>query len=126
MIKGIGTDILQVSRIERALERTPKLAERILTPTEYSDFQQDGQPGRFLAKRFAAKEAVVKALGTGIRMGVGWHQIQIEKDELGKPLITLLGGALERANEMAVDSYFISYSDERDYVVAMVVLEGER
>ena len=126
MIKGIGTDILQVSRIERALERTPKLAERILTPAEYSDFQQDGQPGRFLAKRFAAKEAVVKALGTGIRMGVGWQQIQIEKDELGKPLITLLGGALERAYEMAVDSYFISYSDERDYVVAMVVLEGER
>ena len=80
----------------------------------------------WLSKRFAAKEAVVKALGTGIRMGVGWQQIQIEKDELGKPLITLLGGALERANEMAVDSYFISYSDERDYVVAMVVLEGER
>ena len=78
----------------------------------------------FLAKRFAAKEAVVKALGTGIGNGVGWKHVEISKDDLGKPLVKLSGGALERANEMSIGSSFISYSDEKDYVVAMVVLEG--
>jgi len=124
MIKGIGTDILKVARIEKALLRTPKLAQRILTASELEEFQLSSEPARFLAKRFAAKEAVVKALGTGIRNGIGWQQIEIHKDALGKPLVKLLGGALDRANQMSIDSAFISYSDEKEYVVAMVVLEG--
>jgi len=124
MIKGIGTDILQIDRIEKSLVRTPKLAQRILTDEELAEFERSAMPARFLAKRFAAKEAVVKALGTGIGNGVGWKHVEISKDELGKPLIKLSGGALDRANEMSIDSSFISYSDEKDYIVAMVVLEG--
>jgi len=123
MIVGIGTDLLQLERIDKALKRTPKLAERILTPVELQQFKKSSQGSRFLAKRFAAKEAVVKALGTGIGNGVGWQHIEISKDELGKPLITLNGGALLRADSLGVQNSFLSYSDERDYIVAMVVLE---
>ncbi|EPJ49316.1 MAG: holo-(acyl-carrier protein) synthase [Osedax symbiont Rs2] len=123
MIVGIGTDLLQLERIDKALKRTPKLADRILTPAELQQFKDSSQGGRFLAKRFAAKEAVVKALGTGIGNGVGWQHIEISKDQLGKPLITLSGGALLRADSLGVKNSFLSYSDERDYIVAMVVLE---
>ncbi|NQZ31841.1 MAG: holo-ACP synthase [Oceanospirillaceae bacterium] len=126
MIKGIGTDLLKIDRIEKSLVRTPKLANRILTPTELDEFSKSTQPARFLAKRFAAKEALVKALGTGIGNGVGWQHVEVIKDPLGKPMLILTGGALERAEQMGVDNYFISYSDEREYVVAMVVLEGEK
>ncbi|MFY0677467.1 MAG: holo-ACP synthase [Neptuniibacter sp.] len=124
MILGVGTDILQISRIEQALERTPKLAERILTSREQALFSAEKQPARFLAKRFAAKEAVTKALGTGIGRGVSWHHIEIDKDELGRPLVALNGGAAERASELGIANIQISYSDEKEYIVAFVVAEG--
>jgi len=124
MILGVGTDILQISRIEQALVRTPKLAERILTSREQALFSAQKQPARFLAKRFAAKEAVTKALGTGIGRGVSWHHIEIDKDELGRPLVALNGGAAERASELGIANIQISYSDEKEYIVAFVVAEG--
>lgn len=124
MIKGIGTDILQISRMQAALERTPKLAARILTAVELEQYHATKNAARFLAKRFAAKEAVVKALGTGIGNGVSWQHILISKDHLGKPIVNLSAAALEYSKKMAVQSVFLSYSDEQDYVVAMVVLEG--
>jgi holo-[acyl-carrier protein] synthase len=124
MIIGIGTDILKVERIEQALQRSAELSHRILTSNEQEMFNKSTQPGRFLAKRFAAKEAVVKALGTGIGNGVGWKHIEISKDPLGKPLITLFDGALSQANELGVNNCFLSYSDEREFIVAMVVMES--
>lgn len=123
MIKGIGTDILKIQRIEKALQRGPKIAERILTNSELIEFEQSAQPSRFLAKRFAAKEAVVKALGTGIGNGVGWQHIEIVKDELGKPLVNLSDGALQRAVALNIEQCHLSYSDEKEYVVAMVVAQ---
>ncbi len=123
MIKGIGTDILQVERIEKALKRSPKIADRVLTEQEMIEFRATSQPSRFLAKRFAAKEAVVKALGTGIGNGVGWQHVEISKDSLGKPLITLTEGALKRAKLLEAQHYHLTLSDEQDYVVAMVVIE---
>jgi holo-[acyl-carrier protein] synthase len=123
MIKGIGTDLLEIARIEKALERSEKIARRILTDNELAEFSQSTHAARYLAKRFAAKEAVVKALGTGIGNGVGWQHIEITKDALGKPLITLNSGALERANMLGAQYYHLSYSDERDFIVAMVVIE---
>ncbi|MGH1462038.1 MAG: holo-ACP synthase [Neptuniibacter sp.] len=124
MIVGIGTDILQISRIDEALERTPKLAERILTTDELSVYLAESQPARFLAKRFAAKEAVAKALGTGIGRGVSWQHIQIKKDEFGKPEVSLTAGAAERACEIGISNVQLSYSDEREYIVAFVIAEG--
>lgn len=124
MIVGLGTDIVAVSRIEAALERTPKLAERILTPTELEQWRDSKQPARFLAKRFAAKEAAVKALGTGIGRGVGWQQLEVGKSELGKPFIQLTGAAAQIAEQLGATHWHLSYSDELEYVVAQVIAES--
>lgn len=124
MILGVGTDILQIARIEQSLQRTPKLAERILTSDELKLFAEDSRPALFLAKRFAAKEAVSKALGTGIGRGVSWHHIQIGKDEYGRPLVALAEGAEARATSLGITNLQLSYSDEREYIVAFAVAEG--
>ena len=124
MILGVGTDILQIARIEQSLQRTPKLVERILTSDELKLFAEDSRPALFLAKRFAAKEAVSKALGTGIGRGVSWHHIQIDKDEYGRPLVTLVEGAEARATSLGITNLQLSYSDEREYIVAFAVAEG--
>lgn len=123
MIYGIGTDILDIGRIEKALQRTPKLAQRILTAGEYQQFQDSSQPARFLAKRFAAKEAAVKALGTGIGRGIGWQQLSVSHDPLGKPLLQVTGAAAERAEQAGIRHWHLSYSDEQTAVVAFVVAE---
>lgn len=124
MIVGLGTDIVAISRIEAALDRTPKLAERVLTPTELEEWQGSKQPARFLAKRFAAKEAAVKALGTGIGRGVGWQQLEVSKNELGKPFIQLTGTAAQIAEQLGATHWHLSYSDELEYVVAQVIAES--
>lgn len=124
MIRGIGSDILQISRIEAALERTAGLERRILTAPELTAFSDSSFPARFLAKRFAAKEAIVKALGTGIGRGVSWQHIEIDKDQFGKPLVRLSEGAEQRAEQLEIRNIHLSYSDEKEYVVAFVVAEG--
>lgn len=121
MILGLGTDIVEISRIEEALARTPRLSKRVLQPVELEAFEAASDPARFLAKRFAAKEAAVKALGTGIGHGVGWQQLRIEHDPRGKPLLVVEGHAAEIAAEMGIEHWLLSYSDERHYVVATVV-----
>lgn len=123
MIAGLGTDIVEIARIEAALERTPRLAQRILTAAELVHFEQSNMPARFLAKRFAAKEAAVKALGTGIGRGVGWHQISIYHADSGKPLLELNGQAAEIAKTLNIAGWHLSYSDEQHYVVATVIAE---
>ena len=124
MIKGVGTDILQISRMADALIRTPKLPQRILTAKEYDQFLASPEATRFMAKRFAAKEAVVKALGTGIGRGVSWQHITIAKDDFGKPLVMLSEGAKTRAESLAITEVLLSYSDEKDYVVAFALAQG--
>lgn len=124
MILGLGLDILQIARMEQALARTPRLAQRILTPAEYARFELQSDPARFLAKRFAAKEAAVKALGTGIGRGIGWQQLSIGHDELGKPILSLSGRAAELARARGIRHWHLSYSDERDLVAATVIAEG--
>lgn len=124
MIYGLGVDIIQISRMAAALSRTPGLAKRVLTEAEYQQFLQSRDPERFMAKRFAAKEAVVKALGTGIGQGVGWQQLQIDKTALGKPLVVLSGYAKGLADELNIRHWHLSYTDEKAYVVAMAIAES--
>ncbi|WP_428033197.1 holo-ACP synthase [Amphritea sp.] len=124
MIIGVGTDLLDIRRIGKALERTPRLAERILTQQELEQFHLATQPVNFLAKRFAAKEAAVKALGTGIGRGISWQHFNITYDTLGRPLLELNGGALEKAGQLGIRQIHLSYSDETDHVVAFAVAEG--
>lgn len=123
-IAGLGTDIVQISRIERSLARSPALAERVLTGVELADFKVHAQPARFLAKRFAAKEAAAKALGTGIGRGVSWQQMQIEHDELGAPLLVCHGYSLQLLEQRLITRCWLSISDEQDYACATVILES--
>lgn len=120
---ALGTDILRVQRIERVVERLgDRFVRRILTEDECLEYRQSGQPNRLLAKRFAAKEAVAKALGTGIGRGVSWQDIQIDHDENGAPLVRLTGGAKEVASKRGGSCVLLSLADEADYVVAFAAL----
>ncbi|MBE9540405.1 MAG: holo-ACP synthase [Proteobacteria bacterium] len=120
---AVGTDILKIDRIESVLERLgDKFVNRILTETERAEYKSSAQPARLLAKRFAAKEAVAKALGTGIGRGVSWQDIQLVHNDSGAPQIQLSGGALRVATERGGRRVEISLADEIDYVVAFAVL----
>lgn len=123
MIKGIGTDLLDVRRITSVYERQGlAFAQRILTPGEMQEFSQSTQPMQLLAKRFAIKEACAKALGTGIAKGVGWQSMEMTHDVNGKPEINLLDGAQSRADELGVAVVQASLSDEGDFILAFVTL----
>lgn len=124
MILGLGTDIVEIIRVKSALERTPKFASRILSSEELSEYQQQRFPERYLAKRFAVKEAVAKALGTGIGRGVSWHHIRVERSESGQPKVLLTEGAKRIADQLGVTHWHLSYSDEQQYVVAQAIAEA--
>ncbi|RUO22510.1 holo-ACP synthase [Aliidiomarina iranensis] len=123
-IVGIGTDIVEIARIRSALERQPGLAKRLLSAKELAVFAVAKEPERFLAKRFAAKEAALKALGTGLQSGMSWHHIEVEHTDLGQPLLRFTAAAQARAAALAVSDQHISLSDEAHYAQAMVVLES--
>lgn len=124
MIVGIGTDLVLVSRIRASLDRFgDRFAQRILVEKELVDFATARAPEYFLAKRFAAKEAVSKALGTGMRHGVTFGSIQISHDGAGKPLVILLGDAADLAERKGIAHLHLSLSDEKDQALAFVVAE---
>ncbi|MEJ6517745.1 MAG: holo-ACP synthase [SAR86 cluster bacterium] len=124
MILGIGTDLVQISRIAVALARWgEKFASKILAESELAQFRMNPNAA-FLAKRFAAKEAVAKALGTGMRLGVNFPQIAVVGKPGYRPEISMTGAAAERARSMGVVSSHLSISDEQEYALAFVVLEG--
>jgi holo-[acyl-carrier protein] synthase len=123
MIHGIGTDIVAVKRLQDMWERHGDRAlERLLAPQELSDFASAVDKGRFLAKRFAAKEAFSKALGTGIRPPAILPAIAISHDELGKPILTFCGRLAETIENQGLTAH-LSLSDEADYAIAYVILE---
>ncbi len=120
---SLGTDILKIERIDAVVARLgDRFVQRILTESERLEYGASGQPNRLLAKRFAAKEAIAKALGTGIGRGVSWQDIQINHDENGAPLVELSGGAQEVAHRRGAASVLLSLADETDYVVAFAAL----
>lgn len=124
MIKGIGTDLVSVKRIENSLDRHgERFAKKILGPQEILDFPASKRKTNFLAKRFAAKEAVAKALGTGFANGIRWQDIQLDHLATGQPVIMLSNQALDRFNSLAAKQIMISLSDEEDLVIAYVIIQ---
>lgn len=122
MIIGIGTDLVLVSRIEAVLGRQgERFAERILTPAELQRFRAHSQPARYLAKRYAAKEAILKALGTGLAKGMSWQHMQIDNDDLGAPCVVLSGVALQRLQQGGGGRMLLSISDEREQALAFAL-----
>ncbi|MDC9589723.1 holo-ACP synthase [Xenorhabdus sp. XENO-10] len=124
-IIGLGTDIVEISRIEEIVGRSgERLARRVLSDGEWQQYQQHNQPIRFLAKRFAVKEAAAKALGTGIRNGLAFNQFEVINDPLGKPMLKLHGESKALANKLNVKSIHVTLADERRYACATVILES--
>lgn len=123
-IVGLGTDIVEIERIEQQLKKSIRLAERVLTEQELAVFHQHKFPARFLAKRFAAKEAAVKALGVGIGNGVSFQQVEVSNLSSGQPVLHFYGRFAELCEQQGVSKSFISISDEQRYAVATVVLES--
>ena len=124
MIFGIGTDIVEVSRIEDSLARFgDAFAERILTAAEYDEYLASKTRARFLAKRFAAKEAFAKALGTGIRGPAAFENIGVGHDDLGKPILVLAQELQRLLDAKGIVHKHLSISDEKALAAAFVVLE---
>ena len=123
MIFGIGTDIIEIARIQKAILASERFAARILTAQEMDFYAQSRQQAHFLAKRFAAKEALVKAMGTGIGNGIGWQMMQIKHNNQGKPLLEVFDTVSLFFSENKITSCHVSISDETHYAMATVVLE---
>lgn len=125
MIVGIGVDIAETARVEKLSTKFgERFARRILTADELLEFDRRKHSSSYLATRFAAKEAVAKALGTGIGEQLGFHSVQIDNDAQGKPLLRFMGTAVDLIAGLNIKNAMISLSDEKHYVVAMVVLES--
>jgi holo-[acyl-carrier protein] synthase len=128
MIYGIGTDIVQISRIERALERNgERFAEKVLGPEELEKYRRrkakvEARGIRFLATRFAAKEAFSKAIGLGMHMPMTWRSLQTLNAPSGKP-VTAYSGALKEFMQEQGLSAMVTITDEADYAVAFVIVE---
>lgn len=124
-IIGLGTDIVEIGRIEQSLARSPGLVKRVLTPVEQQHFAGHTLASRYFAKRFAAKEAAAKALGTGIGRGVSFQHIEISNDQHGRPELKFSGYAAELAANLGVSHCWLSLSDEQAYAMATVILEAQ-
>ncbi|MGH8505629.1 MAG: holo-ACP synthase [Stenotrophobium sp.] len=123
MIYGIGVDILRQSRIEKIWQRHgERLPEKILCAAERAEFASTKNPVRFLTMAFAAKEACVKALGTGFR-GVGYRDVGSIHELSGKPVLTFSPQLQQRLSELGITGSHVSLSDEGGLICAMVVLE---
>jgi len=124
VIAGVGTDIVRVARMQRNLDRFgERFAERLLTDKELAEFRWTIQRANFIAKRFAAKEAAAKALGTGFSDGIRLREIGVGHDERGKPLLEFSGRTLASLRGRGITAAHLSITDETDYALAFVILE---
>ncbi len=124
MIFGIGTDIVEVARIEASISQFgDDFAKRILAQSEFASYKSSQIKARFLAKRFAAKEAFAKALGTGLRAPATFQNITVSHDDLGKPVLVLAAELQAFLIAKNIFQTHISISDEKNLAAAFVVLE---
>ena len=126
MIYGIGTDLIEIKRVERVLERFgERFARRILCEPELKRFHAHKQPVAYLAKRFAAKEAFTKALGTGIHAPANWHGVWVINLKSGKPQLEFSDELQKLLKQRQIRRSHLSLTDEREIAAATVILECE-
>jgi holo-[acyl-carrier protein] synthase len=126
MIIGLGIDLVFIPRIEEAfIKWEDRFLKRVFTSEEIDYCLRQKRPALPLALRFAAKEASSKALGTGMRQGVSWSDISVIHEPSGRPILKLYGNALKKAMELGGASWHVSLSHEKDYAVAVVIIEGK-
>lgn len=129
MILGIGTDLANIERIQRALDRFgDRFRNRVFTEHEQKRAERMQNPAAVYAKRWAAKEACSKALGTGLRMGIAWRDMSVTNLETGQPVMHVTGWAQERLNEMTPKGYDaviqVTLTDDHPWAQAFVVIEA--
>jgi holo-[acyl-carrier protein] synthase len=123
MIIGIGTDIVHIKRIAVAIDKYgDQFLNRCFTEAERKRAEARAEPVKAYARLFAAKEALLKALGTGMREGLSWHDFQIASNSLGAPTVTLFGSAKANLSNGKVNIH-LSMSDDKDYAVATALIE---
>lgn len=124
MILGLGIDVVQIERLERVLDRhADRALERFFTAEERETCLERARPHECLAARLAVKEAFLKALGTGLRDGMSWTEMDVRADPRGRPSLHVSGRALERLEDLGVGRTHVSISHEAGVAVAVVVLE---
>jgi len=124
MICGIGVDLVKISRMDRILERWGERFERrLFSPAEIEICRKRAYPPSSFALRFAAKEAFSKAMGLGMRGGIAWRDIEVFNEPGGKPGLRLFGESKKRCKERRITGIHLSLTDEKEYGIAMVVLE---
>ncbi len=127
MIYGLGTDVVEIHRVEKALGRWGRrFAEKIRVSSELARFDSHRLPANYLAKRFAAKEAFVKALGTGIRHPASWHGVWVANLRSGKPVLEFSVSLRKVLTERQITQTHLSLSDEKGVAFATVILECEK
>jgi len=122
-IKGIGIDLVEIARIERAITRHDNFVSRIFSSRERGRCDDSSRPGRRYAACFAAKEAASKALGTGIR-GFELREVEMLGDELGRPILILSGKAGDLARQRGVEEIMVSVSHSGEWAIAMAQAVG--
>jgi holo-[acyl-carrier protein] synthase len=124
VIYGVGTDVVEIGRIQNALERFgERFARRILCEPELKRFHGHRLPANYLAKRFAAKEAFTKALGTGIHAPANWHGVWVRNLPSGKPVLEFSDALKQLLSQRKISTAHVSLSDERGMAMATVILE---
>lgn len=126
MIIGTGIDLLSIPRLEKALARHPLLKKRVFTEGEIRTCERKVKPLGSYAGRFCAKEAAMKALGTGWGQGVGWQDVEVVGGAGKRPEIRFHRAAAKRFEKMGGASVHLSLTHEKDMAAAVVILEGER
>jgi holo-[acyl-carrier protein] synthase len=125
VIAGIGSDVVHIDRVQRVLDRYgDRFVDRILTAEEKVRFQRTRAKANHLAKRFAAKEAFSKAIGTGIRSPFRWHSITVTRDSRGKPMLKPDDKMAQYLATTGVTHFHVSLTDDADIAMAFVVLES--
>jgi holo-[acyl-carrier protein] synthase len=123
---GIGTDIIECLRIAQMIERHGELfINRVYTPLEIRYCSSRKQATQHYAGRWAAKEAVLKALGTGWRKGISWRDIEVRNDTLGKPVVGLRGGAADLVEQLGITELLVTISHCRSHAMAYAIAVGE-
>src|SRR5215510_10638944 len=127
MIVAIGIDLVEVTRLAEVFQRRgDRFRARVFTDAEIGYCEVRASKLASYAARFAAKEAAMKALGTGWSEGVGWHDIEVLRSPAGVPSLQFRGRALERLNELGASRAHLSLTHSRDFAFAQVILEGKR
>jgi len=132
MILGLGEDLVEISRIQKIItDKGNRFLKKCFTPNEIENgthHKDENRYNAFFSKRFAAKEACLKALGTGMREGLSWQDMEISNDDLGRPIMIVNGGVLDHFNDLVPEGFnqriHITLSDEAGLAKATVILEG--